>query len=183
MFRAMKKFAEEFATIIFNNEQERISERKTIFDKAKSGEDVKATEARKYQKEITLKRAEILKKMDDAVQEFLQKHLHEHGEYAFDISSVFNDEQDKKDLYATYICNSLNPIWRLSNINLSTKEVLEIKESMTQTRNEYDIHPKKEVGVEYGINLGVTGIENEGSSSKNRHWWDKEVKRPTVKGG
>lgn len=183
-FGAMRMAAEKFGIMKFNKSEERLQERLNIFEQAKEGNDLNKSEAVKYQKEITEERAKVLREMDSAIRGEMDQHMDKHGQFKFQLSEYLSDIDEQKCFYGTFICNSLQPIYRLAAAGLGTVNEFEPITQEHVPIDKYDIRPEKKnvkkikIGKE---SIEFKGIENEGSSKKNHRLGIPT--RPTVEGG
>lgn len=212
MLNAMKLFAEEIAQINFPETNDRYIERQQIFMAAKNGTDLskdklqsqnpsQVQDARGHNKTLTKKKAQVLKKMDEYIQDFIKDNLDtitSKTPLAIDYKDALSSLEEQKILYSTFICNSLNPIYR--NLSFDKDKILRDQNSH-DIYDIYDIQPHRKIDqrkwyetVMLGRSPGVDGVENEGTS-KNKSNKTKEIKdgktsvtihipkRPEVEGG
>ena len=212
MLNAMKLFAEEIAHIKFPETDDRYMERQQVFMEAKNGTDlskdklqsqnsIQVQETLGHDKTLTKKKAEVLKKMDEYVQSFIKKNLDiitSKVPLAIDYKDVLQSEEEQRILYSTFICNSLNPIYR--NFSIEKDKILRDQNS-NDIYDIYDIQPHRKVdqkrwneSFKLGRSMGVDGVENEGTS-KNKSNTTQIIKddgipiivyipkRPEVEGG
>lgn len=212
MLNAMKLFAEEVAQIEFSEKDERYMERQEIFTAAKNGTDLskeklqsqnpsQVQELRGHDKTLTKKKAQVLKKMDEYIQNFIKDNLDtitSKMPLSIDYEEALSSLEEQKILYSTFICNSLNPIYR--NFNFEKDKILRDQNSHANY-DVYDIQPHKKVdqkkwyeSITLGRSIGVDGVENEGTSdnksNETQTIMDEGIsvtihipKRPEVKGG